>query len=79
MDPTRTSILPCAVRPMTGKTVMISGYGSEDGKSDDCQNISEGKVTSDDGYSLFTNAEGRKGTSGSPILDITNFDNTVVQ
>lgn len=78
MDPTRTSILPCAIRSMAGKTIMVSGYGSEDGKLDDYQNISEGTVKSDDGYSLITNAEGRKGISGSPMLDITNFDNTVV-
>ena len=26
----------------------------------------------------ISNAEGRKGTSGYPMLDITNFDNTVV-
>lgn len=35
MDTTRISILPCAIRSMAGKTVMVSGYGSEGGKMDD--------------------------------------------
>lgn len=78
MDSTRTSILPCAVRPMKGKTVMVSGYGSENGGLDDYQNISEGTVTSDNDWLLNTTAEGRGGMSGSPMFDMENFDNTVV-
>ena len=78
----KVGIIPCRVESsMTGKNVMVIGYPEWDHidvGNGRIQGVSEGKVVEDNGVLMRTQAEGRLGTSGGPILDIENWNFTAV-
>lgn len=76
-----TGILSCKITDsIIGKSIMTSGYADgfdyDDGGAS--QGVSEGEVVEDNGVFIRTSSEGEKGCSGCPILDIENWDMTVV-